>query len=131
MPPTITRPMPHQAPTRQGRAVAGWVAAGVAALAVAVGAGPVLDPPATVDFVVVNPSAAAVTVVVSDGSPPELPIATIDPGEERPVQEVLDQGETWTVTYRIAGEVVGEETVARADLERQGFRLRVPEGVDG
>lgn len=128
MPPTMTRSSAPKAPTQSGRAVAGWAAAGLAALAVAVGAGPLLDPPPSVDLVVVNETEQAVTVVVAGESGAELPIGTIDAGEERPLQEVLDQGRVWTISYRVAGDVVAEEAVAREELAEQGFRLTVPAG---
>lgn len=128
MPPTMTRSTAPKTPTRSGRAVAGWAAVGLAALAVALGAGPLLDPPPSVDLVVVNETEQAVTVVVGGGSGPELPVGTIDAGEERPVQDVLDQGRAWTISYRVAGDVVAEQAVTREELAEQGFRLTVPAG---
>ena len=130
MPPTLTRSLPPQTTSSPGRTAAGWVLAGVVALAGAVGAGEVLDPPPTVDLVVVNESARSVTIVVGRGTGPDLPIATIDPGEERPVEQVLDQGRAWTVSYRVAGEVVGGQSISGAELAGQGFRLTVPSGID-
>jgi hypothetical protein len=131
MPPTMIRSSAPRVPTRSGRAAAGWAAAGLAVLVAAVGAGEVLEPPTSVDLTIANEAAEAVTVAVSDGASPILPIGTIDPGEERPVAQVLDQGGRWTVRFQRAGEVVGEQTLTREELAAQGMRITVPASVDG
>jgi hypothetical protein len=84
-----------------------------------------------VDLTVVNEAAEAVTVGVSSGEGPILPIGTVDPGEERPVADVLDQGASWTLRFERAGEVVGEQTLTRDELSAQGMRITVPASVDG
>lgn len=137
MPPTMTRSIPPQASLRSGRTIATWIAAGAAALLVAVAAGEVLAAPETVDVAVINSADRAVMVVVSDGSGLRLPLATVEPGEERLVELVIDQGPEWRVTYLAAGEVAAEQTLTRAELAGRGFRLTVPAevsvapGVDG
>lgn len=131
MPPTMIRSSTPRVPTRSGRAVAGWAAAGLAMLVAVVGAGEVLEPPSSVDLTVVNEAAEAVTVAVSSGAGPILPIGTIDAGEERPVVQVLDQGPSWTVRFERAGEVVGEQTLTRDELSAQRMRITVPASVDG
>lgn len=130
MPPTLIRPRPQQTATSPGRVAVGWVAAGAAALIGAVVAGEVLDPPPTVDLVVVNRSAQEVTVVVAgaDGGP-VLPVATVEAGEERPVEEVLDQGRSWVVSFLVAGAAAGELEATRAQLEADGFRIVVPDAL--
>ena len=130
MPPTLTRTPAPPATSSPGRTAAGWAAAGVAALLGAVAAGEVLEPPPTVDLVVANESAADVTIVVdgADGGP-ILPVATIDAGEERTVEEVLDQGRSWVLTFRVAGEDAGQLEVSRSDLAGDGFRIVVPAGT--
>jgi hypothetical protein len=71
-----------------------------------------------------------VTVVLAGrAGAPVLPVATVDAGEERPVAEVLDQGSTWLVTFRTAGETTGELEVSRSELAEQDFRIVVPETV--
>jgi hypothetical protein len=93
-------------------------------------AGELLDPPSTVDLVIANESGREVTVVVAGGEgDPQLPVATVDVGEERPVAEVLDQGGTWLITFRTAGETAGELEVSRSELAEQGFRIVVPATV--
>lgn len=132
MPPTLTRSSPPQTAVGPGRAAAGWVAAGAFAMLVAAVAGELLDPPSTVDLVIANESDREVTVVLagSAGSP-VLPVATVDAGEERPIQEVLDQGGSWLVTFEAAGEPAGELEVSRSELADQGFRIVVPPTVAG
>jgi hypothetical protein len=127
MPPTLTRSLPPSTTTSPGRTAAGWAAAGVAALLGAVAAGEVLEPPGTVDLVVVNQADRDVTVVVSPAGGAGLPIATLDPGEERPVAGVLDRGDTWVVSFQVAGEPAGSTLeLERSALEADGFRVTIP-----
>lgn len=130
MPPTLTRSLPPQTAPGPGRTAAGWGAAGVVALLAAAGAGELLDPPPTVDLVIANESDQDVTVVLAgpEGSP-VLPVATVDAGEERTVEEVLDQGRSWVVTFRVAGEPAGELEVSREELAGRGFQVVVPATV--
>jgi hypothetical protein len=44
------------------------------------------------------------------------------------VDEVFDQGRTWTFRFTTQGRVAGEITVSKADLERAGWRVTVPPG---
>lgn len=126
MPPTLTRSLPPQAAASPGRTAAGWAAAGIAALVAAVGAGEVLHPPATVDLVVVNESASEVTVVVAGGRGGAFPIATLDAGEERAVDGVLDRGGEWVVSFLAGGEPIGSEELSGDELEADGNRITVP-----
>lgn len=130
MPPTLTRSFPPQTAPSRGRTAAGWAAAGAVALLAAVAAGELLDPPSTVDLVIANESDRDVTVILAgpEGSP-VLPVATVDAGEERTVEEVLDQGGTWVVTFRVAGEPAGELEVTREELAERGFQVVVPATV--
>ena len=127
MPPTRTLPPPLSTTTSPSRTAAGWAAAGVAALLGAVAAGEVLEPPGTVDLVVVNQADRDVTVVVAPTGGAGLPIATLNAGEERPVAGVLDRGDTWVVSFRVAGEPTGSTVeLERSALEADGFRVTVP-----
>ena len=132
MPPTLTRSFPPQTAPSRGRTAAGWAAAGAVALLAAVAAGELLDPPPTVDLVIANESDRDVTVVLAgpEGSP-VLPVATVDAGEERTVEQVLDQGLSWVLTFRVAGEDAGQLEVSRSDLAGDGFRVVVPVGTGG
>ena len=130
MPPTLTRSRPSQTAPSPGRTAAGWVAAGLAAVLGALGAEEILDPPPTVDLVVVNDTDRNVTVVVAGRTgAPVLPVATVDAGEERRVDQVVDQGRTWIVTFRVDGEPADELEVTRDDLAADGFRIVVPAAV--
>jgi hypothetical protein len=125
-------PAPRQSTRPEGRALAGWAAAIALGLAVVLGAGEVLPEPDTVDLVVGNESSRAITVHVrSDEGGPLLPVATVEPGEVRTVEQVIDQGARWLVTYRAAGRDVGEAEVDGDALAADGYRLRVPATVDG
>ena len=127
MPPTLTRSLPPSTATSPGRTAAGWAAAGVAALLGAMAAGEVLEPPSTVDLVVTNPTERDVTVVVAPAGGGGLPVATLDPGEERAVAGVLDRGDTWVVSFRMSGEPTGTTVeLERSALEADGFRVVVP-----
>ena len=130
MPSTSTLSLPSQTASSPGRTAAGWAAAGLAAVLGALGAAQFLDPPGTVDLVVVNETDRDVTVVVAGSAgAPVLPVATVDAGEERRVDQVVDQGSTWVVTFRVDGEPVEELELPRADLARDGFRIVVPTAV--
>jgi hypothetical protein len=129
MPPTLTRSLPPSTATSPGRTAAGWAAAGIAALVCAAGAGEVLHPPGSVDLVVTNESERDVTVLVASAGGGALPIATLDPGEERAVADVLDRGDDWVVSFRTAGEAASDVELPRAALEADGFRITVPADV--
>lgn len=130
MPSTSTLSLPSQTASSPGRTAAGWAAAGLAAVLGALAAAEVLDPPSTVDLVVVNETDRDVTVVVAgQAGAPVLPVATVDAGEERRVDQVVDQGRTWIVTFRVDGEPAEELEVPRADLAEDGFRIVVPAAV--
>lgn len=131
MPPTLTRPAATQPTRPEGRAVVAWGAAALVALAAVLASPAVLDEPATVDVVVVNESSRAVTVhVQGDEGAPLLPVATVDAGEERSVEQVLDQGDRWLVTYSVAGVEVGGADLPGDELAAGGFRLSIPASVD-
>ena len=130
MPLTSTRSLPSQTSPSPGRTAAGWAAAGLAAVLGALAASEVLEPPTTVDLVVVNETERDVTVVVAgEAGDPVLPVATVDAGEERQVDQVVDQGRTWIVTFRVDGEPAEEVEVPRDELAADGFRIVVPEAV--
>lgn len=131
MPPTLTRAASTQSIRPEGRAVAAWGVAALLGLGAVLAAGELLDEPDTVDLVLVNESTRAVTVhVQGDEAAPLLPVATVDPGEERSVDQVIDQGGRWLVTYSVAGLDVGTTDLAGDDLAEAGYRITVPAAVD-
>lgn len=58
-----------------------------------------------------------------------LPLALVPAGSETVVEEVADQGAMWVFRFRHWGDPVGELSIARAELERDGWRVAVPEDV--
>lgn len=132
MPPTLTRPAPHQSTRPEGRALVGWAAATALGLGIVFGAGEVLAEPDTVDLVLSNDATRSVTVHVrGDEEGAQLPVATVDPGEVREVPLVIDQGSRWLVTFRAAGRDVGEVELDGDALAADGHQITVPASVDG
>lgn len=88
-------------------------------------------PPPTVDRITIaNPTDYDLDVeVTGSGQEGRLPIAIVDARSEDTVQEVIDQGENWIFRFRHTGDVVGELRFTRAELERNGWRVVVPEEV--
>jgi hypothetical protein len=90
-----------------------------------------LAPPSTVDMVVANPTSHHVRVVVSsaDGGS-RLPLATVEPGDEVEVADVVDQGDEWHFSFMAQGHVGAEARVDRATLAGRGWRIEVPGELD-
>ena len=86
-------------------------------------------PPPTVGAItIVNGTDHDLSVEVSDGDRAAwLPLASVEAGSERISEEVLDQGDTWVFRFLYQGEPVGEVSVSRSELERDRWRLEVPE----
>ena len=89
-------------------------------------------PPPTVDRIVIaNPTDYLLGVQVTrrdlDGW---LPVTLVEPRSESVAQEVIDQGEVWIFRFLHWGDEVGEFSVTRAELERNGWRVTVPEQVE-
>jgi hypothetical protein len=59
-----------------------------------------------------------------------LPVAIVKPRSENIVQEVIDQGEVWIFRFMQRGDVVGDLSLTRVELERSGWRVEVPEQVE-
>jgi hypothetical protein len=59
-----------------------------------------------------------------------LPVAVAEARSEDVVQGVIDQGEVWIFRFLHWGDLVGELSLARAELERSGWRVEVPEQVE-
>lgn len=133
MPPTLTRPRSRPSPALPPVRVA--VLAVVVALAVLAAvswlAQVALAPPTTVDVVVANPTSHHVRVVVSsaDGGG-RLPLATVEPGGESRVADVVDQGDEWLFTFLAQGHVGAEARVDRDTLAERGWRIEVPGELD-
>jgi hypothetical protein len=58
-----------------------------------------------------------------------LPLATVEAQAERTSEEVIDQGNTWIFRFIHWGEPIGELSLSRSELERDGWRVEVPQDV--
>jgi hypothetical protein len=79
------------------------------------------------EVVIDNPTDFTANVDVTGGERDGwLALGTADPHSERTVEQVLDQGSTWSFRFSYSGyeEVV---ELSRAELERSGWRVQVPE----
>ena len=85
-----------------------------------------------VDKVVIdNPTAFTVKVDVSDQSRSGwLGLTTVEARSERTVEEVIDQGSTWIIRFSYS-DYEEEIELSRAELERSGWRVEVPDSFAG
>jgi hypothetical protein len=88
--------------------------------------------PATVDQITIaNPSGYDLDVDVTGGERDRwLPVAIVEAESEDVVREVIDQGETWIFRFVHWGDQVGELTLSRGELERNGWRVEIPGEVE-
>lgn len=87
-------------------------------------------PPTVERITVVNPTTYDLDVDVSDQARDGwLPVAIVEARSEAVAQEVLDQGDHWVFRFLHWGDPVGELSLTRAELERSGWRVEVPEHV--
>jgi hypothetical protein len=89
-------------------------------------------PPPTVDQItIVNPTGYDLDVDVAG---PErgswLPVSIAEAGSEGVAEEVTDQGQVWIFRFLHWGEPVGELSLTRDELLRDGWRVEVPEEVE-
>lgn len=91
----------------------------------------VLEPPAIVQRLrVENSTGYDVTLQVSDGLGRSW--TTVGTARRRTTadfERVIDQGEHWTLRFRAQGQNGGELRIARQDLLRSGWKIRVPDSV--
>ena len=87
---------------------------------------------AVVDEVtIVNDTAYSTKVDVTDGARDGwLGLATLGPGSSRTVREVIDQGDIWIFRFDYIGKHAEELEVSRRDLERNEWRVSVPESFE-
>ena len=79
------------------------------------------------EVVLSNPTAYTATIEVTDGADGgALSLATVPAGSEVTVQEVIDQGPTWSFRFAYAGHEEGME-ISRSQLESSGWEVVVPE----
>jgi hypothetical protein len=89
-------------------------------------------PPPTVDRITLaNHTGYDLDVDVTDGDRDHwLPVAIVEAGSEDVAQEVIDQGAVWIFRFLHWGDAVGELSLTRAELERNGWRVEVPGEVE-
>jgi hypothetical protein len=104
----------------------------VAAVGVAlVGAHELVRGPRFVDRLTIrNPTPSIVDVSVTDvDGKARAPVAALEPHITTVVRSVIDPGDPWILDFRIAGERVGRMRVSRAQLDRNDWRIVVPENA--
>ena len=106
---------------------AAWLVAPI----VLVGVGASCASSETVDrLAIVNGTPFDVEVKVSDAKKESWLILGRADHESSAVSElVTDMGTTWVFQFEYGGRVVGDLTVSRAELERNGWRIEVPSRV--
>jgi hypothetical protein len=83
------------------------------------------------EVTIVNDTAYSANVDVTDGARDGwLGLATVGPESSHTVREVIDQGDIWIFRFDYAGEHAEELEVSRRDLERNEWRVTVPESLE-
>lgn len=59
-----------------------------------------------------------------------LPMAIAEARSERTTEKVSDQGDVWIFRFLHWGDPLGELSLTRAELERNGWRVEVPAEVE-
>lgn len=127
MSPVATRPRP--APARRRSDVLAVLAA-VLGLVLALGVLlPAMEVPPHVERITIdNPHEWSAAVEASDASRQGwVGIGTVGKNAAHGFEKVLDQGHTWTFRFSYAGFDGGELAVSRADLQRNGWKIAVPD----
>jgi hypothetical protein len=83
------------------------------------------------EVTIVNDTAYSTNVDVTDGARDGwLGLATVGPESTRTVREVIDQGDIWIFRFDYVGMHAEELEVSRRDLERNEWRVSVPENFE-
>jgi len=116
------------APRRRIGAVIAAVVVAVVVVAVFAGVSRLVGDPAVVDHLEIrNPTADIVDVTATGGGDQStVAVATLEPHSRIVVDDVIDQGDTWVLGFRVSGRTVGEIRTTRAGLERAQWRVTVP-----
>lgn len=90
------------------------------------------EPPPTVERITVaNPTGYDLDVQVTDEDRDGwFPVGIVGAGSERVTEQVIDQGEVWNFRFLHWGDPVGEMSLTRAELERNGWQVEVPAEVE-
>ncbi len=128
---TGLRTPPRPAPSLKTPLLLGILALAVLAAILGIGVaslteGKVLVPRVTVD----NTTVYNLQVDVgAPGSDQRLGLGTVRREGSRTFEQVLDQGDRWVFHLSFAGDDVGHVEVPRTQLERDGWRVQVPNAV--
>jgi hypothetical protein len=83
------------------------------------------------EVTIVNNTAYSPNVDVTDGARDGwLGLATVGPESSSTVREVIDQGDVWIFRFDYVGMHAEELEVSRRDLERNEWRVSVPESFE-
>jgi hypothetical protein len=129
MPASTVRPYISDNDRRTRPRVDLWIPLAIfAALGAILLVAPTLQPGPFISRVtVVNHSEYAYDVAVSGGSNDGwMLLGTASERADSEVVDVYDQGSTWTFRFTTQGQVAGQISVRRADLERAGWKVVVP-----
>jgi hypothetical protein len=110
------------------RRVAALAAAAAAYVGVnaALVAGPLADP-GRVDIRLENPTDYDMTVLArTPDRAGHVVVATVESGDEKLVQEIVDLGDQWVFDFRQAGVDAASLEQSRAELEGSGWTVTVP-----
>jgi hypothetical protein len=89
-------------------------------------------PPPTVETITVSNSTGYDLDVQVTGRDRNgwLPMAIAEARSERKTEQVTDQGEVWIFRFLHWGDPVGEVSLTRGELERNGWHVEVPAEVE-
>jgi hypothetical protein len=129
--PVLTRPRPQAAPARLGREIALLAAGGLVALAVILGVSAAVEGPSYVDRVTIrNATPYAVEIGIANGDRDGwVDLGPVSPGARHDFSTVVDNGDRWVVRVSSAGIGGGQFELSRAELERRGWVVTIPDAV--
>lgn len=86
--------------------------------------------PTVEEVTIVNETAYDVEIEAGAGEDDGwLPLARVDARSTGSARDVIDQGDVWVFRFRHWGESVEEMSLTREELQREGWRIEVPETV--
>jgi hypothetical protein len=125
------RVKPPPIPLQKHRTAVGAILAGAAAMLLFLPMLLLLQGPSFVSKITLtNPTPYRVNVEVTGAEDDGwLDLGTVPREREITVEEVASQGDRWVFRFTSAGVIAGELELARADLERDGWRVNIPAGL--
>lgn len=90
-----------------------------------------LEEPAVVSRITFeNPTAYDLTIEATDAEGSGwLPLGTARRKDTTTVERIIDKGDTWIFRFAGQGEQGGELRIERAQLERESWRVRIPDRI--